>query len=150
MMMPEINAQRAIADLKARTLSAVPGPIAKLLCLAGARDCNTGEYHHDGLAFRFTAAAAQRALEVVHQELFEQVALSRLAALTGDLEQFVRSSCSDPERTLGTWKKLHPYRILVPLDADPVLCELFFSNVRMALAIVEERLKRSFPEQLSA
>ena len=54
--------QAAYDDLLKRSLSKVSCDLARLIYLASTRDYNTGAYHHDGLASRFRADAASKAL----------------------------------------------------------------------------------------
>ena len=78
-----------------------------------------------------------------HQEIFERLVFSSLEAFTEEVEIFIRETHESPEKVIGTWKKLEPYRVTIPQTSDPVSVDLFLSNVRIALAILEERAKRN-------
>ena len=139
---------KAIDDLRERTLATIPTQFAKLVSLSSTRDYNTGRFCHDGLAFRFSAGVAEEALRAVHQELFQELAFSPLEVMVQDLERFIRAARMEPISVLQTWMELQPYRMLVPRNCNQILCDLFFSNVRMALAVLEHRQsKGSAPSQ---
>ena len=151
--MPDISrmdVQGAVNDLKERTLAFVPGQIARLLYLSSTRDYSTGRYYHDGLAFKFTNEAAEMALESAHREAFEGLVFSPLEVVVQELVGFINSTHAEPKKVLETWKKLQPYRVVIPQDCDPVASELFISNIRIALAILEARQSGNPPSQQSA
>ncbi len=139
----QMNVEAAAEDLQNRTLAQIPGELARLVYLASTRDYNTGRYYHDGLAFRFTEEVAASALAVCHRETFRRLALSSLEEVVQQLESFLRVALVPPTAILEVWKKLEPYRVAIPLDCDPLLAELFFSNIRIALAILETRRAES-------
>ena len=151
--MPEISrmdVDAAVKDLRERTLAFVPGQVARLLYLASTRDYSTGHYYHDGLAFKFTNEASGMALESEHRKAFEGLVFSPLEVVVQELDGFINSAHAEPKKVLETWKKLQPYRVVIPQDCDPVASELFFSNVRIALAILEARQSGNPPSQQSA
>jgi hypothetical protein len=41
---------------------------------------------------------------------------------------------------LAAWRKLEPYRVAIPVNTDPLAAEFLFSNLKVALAILETRL----------
>lgn len=129
---------KAAEDLRNRTLSEIPGEMAQLVYLASTRDYNTGHYYHDGLAFRFGDRAAGSALAECHKEVFRKLALTSLEDLVRQLDSYLTSSPSQRAEILENWRKIEPYRVTIPLGCDPLLARLFFSNVRIALAILED------------
>lgn len=137
-----VEIEAASADLGDRTLARIPSQIGRLIYLASTRDYNTGRYHHDGLAFRFTEAIADRALAACHEELFRNLVQSPLEDLVRQLELYFASTHLRPEEILGVWKSLEPYRVAIPLKSAALFKEFFFSNLRIALAILESRLRR--------
>ncbi len=138
-----IQVEEAIRDLKKRTLADVPGEIARLVYLSSTRDYNTGQYHHEGLAFQFTEEVAREALEAYHIELFEQLLFGSLEHLVHQLQLYVSSARVPPAELLEVWRTLEPYRVTIPLDCDPLSAELFFSNVRIALEVLQTRPEMS-------
>lgn len=141
-MLTEIKSmdlEAATEDLKKRTLAGLPGEVSRLIYLASTRDYNTGQYYHEGLAFRFSEEVAARALAVCHQEVFRLLAFGPLENLVEELDTYVRSTPARPEQVLETWKKLEPYRVTLPSGCDRLSAEFFFSNVKIALLILQSR-----------
>lgn len=148
--MKNMDVQRAVRDIGERTLECIPGRFARLLYLASTRDYSTGRYYHDGLAFKFTSEAAQLAIEIVHREAFEVLVYSSLEVFVKELELFIQSTHVEPKQVLETWKKFQPYHVLIPYECDSVASELFYSNVRIALAVLGDRLAGKAPIRQSA
>jgi len=59
-----VPVQEAYDDLLNRTLARIPCDLGRLIYLASTRDYNTGNYYHEGLANRFRAEVARKALEI--------------------------------------------------------------------------------------
>jgi hypothetical protein len=134
-----VSVEEAIEDLQNHTLEGISGSIAKLIYLASTRDYNSGRYYHDGLAFRFTEEVAQTALGLYHAKVFQELVSSSLEELCSQLESYMKSSGIAPNDFLELWRKLEPYRVTVPLDCDNLSASLFFSNIKVALAILQTR-----------
>ncbi len=89
--------QAAYDDLLQRSLSKISCDLARLIYLASTRDYNTGTYHHDGLAARFSPDVAGKALEMAHRQIFYQLsallagAIGRTTANLSGL--FARKPC---------------------------------------------------------
>ena len=130
----------AFDDFRTRTLSRIPSALERLIYIASTRDYNSGMYQHEGLAARFGLEASASALEYAHREVFQEVSVLSLRRLTEELQKYMDSSREQPAAFLNTWQKLEPYRVAVPLRADPTIAELFVSNVRIALAVLRHRL----------
>lgn len=135
--------QEALEDLKHRTLAAITLDFGRLIYLASTRDYNTGRYYHDGLAFRFSQEVAGKALAEAHREIFFDVALSPLHLLTQQIQLYLVSLGSEPCEVIRSWGRLEPYRVIIPLETDSLTANLFLSNVRIALPIVEAQLRRA-------
>ncbi len=131
--------QSAYEDLLHRTLASIPGDLARLIYLASTRDYNTGTYHHEGLSVRHAPDEARKALRTAHEEIFQKLAAMKLEDLVEELELYVRISREQPTGLVRTWQQLEPYRIAVPLEADPTLVRLFLSNIRLALEVLKHR-----------
>lgn len=138
-----VPVQAAYDDLLQRSLSKLSGDLARLIYLASTRDYNTGTYHHDGLAVRYRADAASKALEIAHREVFYRLSAYSLEDLVGELELYLNSSRECPADVLRVWQKLEPYRVAIPVEINPVVARLFLSNVRLALAIWRFRQKQA-------
>ncbi len=136
-----MDVEVASGDLKDRTLAGIPSNLGRLIYLASTRDYNTGKYHHDGLAYRFTEDIADRALASCHEQIFRHLVYSSLEDLVSQLELYFASTRSKQGEILAVWKNLEPYRVAIPLRSAPLFKEFFFSNIRIALAILETRLQ---------
>src|SRR5260370_10796621 len=84
--------QAAYEDLLRRSLSKVPGDLARVIYLASTRDYNTGTYHHEGLAARFRSEVAAKALDAAHRGIFYRIAACSLAELLPELAIYVNTS----------------------------------------------------------
>jgi len=135
-----LTVDRAYDDLLRRSLSHISGDLARLIYLASTRDYNTGKYHHDGLATHFKADVACQALELAHRQIFYQIAARSLQELVGELDLYVNSSRQNRDDVLQVWQKLEPYRVALPVNVDVVVAQLFVSNIKLALAILRQRL----------
>ena len=93
-----MDVQQAREDLSRRTLSEIARPLDRLIYLASMRDYNTGVYHHDGLASRFTEEVACEALADCHREVFRQLVVSSLEDLVDQLEAYRKSTHTSPAR----------------------------------------------------
>jgi hypothetical protein len=134
-----LDVQAAAMDLKLRTLSQFPDPLARLLYLAGLRNYNTGLYHHEGLAARFSADVACEALADCHREAFRETLLSSLEDTVRQLETYMESTAAAPLEFFGAWSQLRPYLVAVPAQSDPLSAEFVCSNLKVALAILQSR-----------
>lgn len=141
------NVERAAEDLRRRTLAEIPRSLDRLIYLASMRDYNTGLYYHDGLAERFTQEAACEALADCHREAFRDLLGTSLQDLVAQMEAYVKATRTSPFDFVTAWKKLEPYRVAVPVQTDSLSSEFLFSNFKIALAILEARLR---PAQAAA
>lgn len=135
--------QTPFEDVLNRTLSRIPSDIGRMIYLASTRDYNSGIYQHDGLASRFSAADAGMALKQAHCEIFESLARLSLEELVEDLNRYVQNSDEPVQEFLHTWRTLEPYRVAIPLNADPTVAQLLLSNIRIALEVLRTRRKRA-------
>ncbi len=144
------DVEAAVEDLRNRTLAKMPGDFARLIYLASTRDYNTGEYYHEGLAFQFGEKAARKALASCHRDLFQRMMQCSVRDLVEHLEVYARCTHIARADFIRTWDRLQPYRVTIPLDCGPFAAQLFASNVRTALAILEFGQSRRPPDLQSA
>src|ERR1700685_1580922 len=144
-----MDVQQAADDLRRRSLSEFPRPLDRLIYLASMRDYNTGLYYHDGLASRFSAEVACEAMADCHREAFRQLVANSLEELVEQLEAYMASTHTRPGDFVTAWKGLEPYRVAVPVESDPLAAQFLFSTFKVALAILESRL-RPQPTELIA
>lgn len=145
-----LSLSAAMDDLRKHTLRALAGNLSRLIYLAATRDYNTGRYYHDGLAIRFSPSIAGQALAACHRETFENLAELPLEQFVCQLEEYVRSNSSDWEELLSMWRTLEPFRVVIPNACDPISAQLFCSNVRVALAVLDCRAKNLRKNQSGA
>jgi len=138
-----ITIDEVYADLLQRSLSRVPGDLARLIYLASTRDYNTGNYRHDGLAARFREDLACAALEMAHRQIFLQLAALSLKELVNQLDLYLENLPQNRQELLQLWQKLEPYRVALPMNSNAVLGQLLVSNLRLALAILQHRFRKS-------
>jgi hypothetical protein len=135
-----MDVQKAAEDVRLRTLATMPTVLDRFVYLASMRDYNTGLYYHDGLAARFSPEIACEALSDCHREAYRELISCSLQDLAGQMEAYMESSQTRPQDFIAAWGALEPYRVTVPVQTEPFSAEFLFSNFRLALAIVEERL----------
>jgi hypothetical protein len=134
-----LEVEEAIERVRRRDLSGLRSRFAGLTYLSSIRDYNSGRYYHEGLSRSFSEDVMERAVSACHDEIFERLAHSPLSELTRELEIYVGTVPEVPATVLTAWSRLEPFRVLVPMNSDPVSTELFISNVRVALAILLNR-----------
>jgi len=137
--------QRVIEDFTARTLEAISGDFARLLYVASLRDLASGKYCHEGLAAVYPEEAVQQALEHCHQELFIKILETPLAQQEWDLRACVGSLEGRFWEVVARWRELEFYRCLLPQGVPEYLQELFCSNLRALLAVLEEESTTAQP-----
>jgi hypothetical protein len=135
-----MDVQHAAEDLRGRTLAGIRRPLDRLIYLASTRDYNTGIYHHDGLASRYSAEVACQALADCHRDSFHELMGCSLRDLVHQIEGYMCSAGIGSSEFITSWKKLEPYRVAVPVETEPLSAEFLFSNFKIALAILEARL----------
>src|SRR6266852_4754818 len=145
-----IDVEPAVTDLRNRTLSRLPGDFSRLVYLASSRDYNTGQYYHDGLAFHFSEMVVSKAFAECHREIFDRLVYVSLEELIEELRNYISSTDERPEDFLKSWKHLGSYRVTIPLEWDELEAEVFLSNVRMALAILQTRQMPASQDEQSA
>lgn len=132
---------QAADDLRRRSLINYPRPLDRLIYLASMRDYNTGVYYHDGLASRYSPEVACEAMADCHKEAFRQLVANSLEELVDQLEAYMTSTHTSPGDFVAAWKGLEPYRVAVPVESDPLAAQFLFSTFKVALAILESRLR---------
>ncbi|HEY2109246.1 MAG TPA: hypothetical protein VGH17_05050 [Candidatus Acidoferrales bacterium] len=132
----------ASEDLRSRTLAQTSGALDGMIYLASMRDYNTGLYVHQGLAARFSAEVACEALADCHQECFRELISLGLKELTEQLNVYMRSTGTTADDFLRTWRELEPYRVAIPVGTESLAAQFLFSNLKVALAILNHQNSR--------
>ena len=145
-----IDIEPAVTDLRNRTLARLPGDFSRLVYLASSRDLNTGRYSHDGLTFHFSETVASKAMALCHRDIFDRLVYASLEELIEELRNYISSTDERPEEFLRSWKQLQSYRVTIPSECDELEAEVFLSNVKMALAILQTCQKPVSQDEQSA
>lgn len=119
------------------TLAGIPGLFSRLTYVASLRDLSSGRYEHAGLAAVYPDRALQQALEICHEQVFEKILETPLASQEGDLRACLEAMRGGRDETVGHWQRLEAYRVLLPEHAPDYLKELFCSNLRALLEILQ-------------
>jgi hypothetical protein len=130
--------RRIIQDFTLTTLAGIPGEYARLAYMASIRDLSSGKYEHAGLAALYPDEAMQQALEVCHEQIFERVLETPLERQKTDLAECLERMPGGRCATVAHWRRLEAYRVLMPERAPDYLKELFCSNLRALLEILQE------------
>ncbi len=133
-----MDVEAAKDDLKNHALAKLPDDFAQLICLATLRDCNTGTYHHDGLAHLFSEPVAPMVLAACHEEVFERMILCPLGALCEPSRAFHSGRFAAAGLTGYTGKTQdvgNHDAVSLQTQAE----RFFLSNVRIALMPLNSR-----------
>ena len=120
------------------TLAGIPGLFARLAYLASLRDLSSGRYEHAGLAALYPDEAVQQSLQLCHEQIFERILESPLASQEEDLRACLVGMEGGLPLAVSHWRRIEAYRVLQPETAPDYLRDLFCSNLRALLEILDE------------
>ena len=129
--------RRVIEDFTVTTLAGIPGLFARLAYLASLRDLSSGRYEHASLAALYPDAAIQQALQLCHEQIFGRILEAPLSVQEADLRACLAGMEGGLPVAVSHWRRIEAYRILQPEEAPDYLKELFFSNLRALLEILD-------------
>jgi hypothetical protein len=130
--------RRIIQDFTLTTLAGIPGEFGRLAYMASLRDLSSGKYEHAGLAALYPDEAIQQALQLCHEQVFERVLETALELQEKDLKTCLEQMPGGVCATVAHWRRLEAYRVLMPECAPDYLKELFCSNLRALLEILQQ------------
>ena len=130
--------RRIILDLTSSTLGALPGSFARLAYIASLRDLSTNTYENPGLSAVYSLEAVQQAIEQCHEEIFERILETPLSLQEEELRTYLKTMPAGLRTVASHWRKLEAYRALLPAESPDYLKELFCSNIRAILEILEK------------
>jgi hypothetical protein len=130
--------RRIIQDFTETTLARISGNFARLAYIASLRDLSSGKYEHEGLTAVYPGEAVQQALEVCHEQVFERILETPLSSQEEDLRFCLSAMQGGLHTTVKHWQRLESYRVLVPEKSPEYLKDLFYSNLRALLEILQE------------
>ncbi len=126
-----------IHDFAVNTLAVIPNDFGRLTYITSLRDLSTGRYEHAGLAALYPAEAIQQALKQCHEEVFQRILETPLSLQEGDLQSCLQGMEGPLSDTVSHWRQMEAYRVLMPEDSPDYLKELFCSNLRALLEILQ-------------
>jgi hypothetical protein len=129
---------RVIQDFTLTTLAGIPGLLARLTYIASLRDLSSGRYEHAGLAALYPDAAIQQAMQLCHEQIFERILEAPLSSQEQDLRACLARMEGGLSVAVSHWRRMEAYRVLVPEAAPEYLKDLFCSNLRVLLEILDE------------
>ena len=129
--------RRIVQDFTLSTLAGIPGLFARLAYVASLRDLSSGRYEHAGLAALYPDEALQQALQVCHEQIFERVLEAPLSSQQEDLRACLAAMQGELRATVAHWCGMESYRVLMPELSPDYLKELFCSNLRALLEILQ-------------
>ncbi|HXJ40872.1 MAG TPA: hypothetical protein VNH18_16445 [Bryobacteraceae bacterium] len=135
--------RRIIQDFTVTTLGEIPGEFGRLTYMASLRDLSTGRYEHAGLAALYPDEAIQQALQLCHEQIFERVLETPLERQETDLKDCLERMPGGLCAALAHWRRMEAYRVLMPERAPGYLKELFCSNLRALLEILQEECSKA-------
>lgn len=129
--------RKVIQDFTVTTLAGIPGLFARLVYIASLRDLSSGRYEHAGLAALYPEAAVQQALQLCHEQIFERILESPLGDQEVDLRNCLEGMEGGLIGAVSHWRRMEAYRVLIPEALPDYLKELFCSNLRALLEILD-------------
>ncbi len=126
-----------VHDFALTTLASIPNDYARLTYIASLRDLSSGRYEHAGLAALYSPDAIQQALKQCHEEVFNRILETPLELQEPDLRGCLEAMEGSLHATVEHWRQMEAYRVLMPEDSPDYLKELFCSNLRVLLGILQ-------------
>jgi hypothetical protein len=132
------QSRKVIQDFTLTTLAGIPGLFARLVYIASLRDLSSGRYEHAGLSALYPEAAVQQALQLCHEQIFQRILESPLYAQEEDLRACLAGMGGGLIGAVSHWRRMEAYRVLVPEAVPDYLKNLFYSNLKALLEILDE------------
>ena len=129
--------RRIVQDFTLTTLAGIPGLFARLTYIASLRDLSSGRYEHAGLAALYPDEALQQALQLCHEQIFERVLETPLSSQLEDLRACLAAMEGGLRAAVSHWSGMESYRFLMPEQSPDYLKDLFCSNLRALLEILQ-------------
>ena len=130
--------RRVVQDFTQTTLAGIPGLFARLAYIASLRDLSSGRYEHAGLSALYPDEAIQQALQLCHEQIFERILESPLSSQEEDLRTCLAGMEGGVSAAVCHWRRNEAYRVLRPEAAPDYLKDLFCSNLRALLELLDK------------
>lgn len=125
-----------VADVWRNTLLPIPSVFGRLVYLTSLRDSDTGRYQHDGLSQIFGDSEADFALRQSHSQAFSEWLCFDIEQQKADLDLYMSGLQESPKRVLETWRRLRPYRNLVPTSASATDVQLYLADFETLMTLL--------------
>jgi len=135
--------RRIIQDFTLTTLAGIPNVFSRLAYMASLRDLSSGKYEHAGLAALYSDEAIQESMQLCHEQIFERVLETPLELQERELRECLEHMPGGLCATIAHWRRMEAYRVLMPERVPGYLKELFCSNLRALLEILQEGCSRA-------
>lgn len=132
------QSRKVIQDFTLTTLAGIPGLFARLVYIASLRDLSSGHYEHAGLSAIYPDAAVQQALQLCHEQIFQRILESPLSDQEVDLRNCLEGMEGGLLGAVSHWQRMEAYRMLIPEAVPDYLKDLFCSNLRALLEILDK------------
>ena len=129
--------RKIVQDFTLTTLAGIPGLMARLAYVASLRDLSSGRYEHAGLAVLYPDEALQQAIGLCHEQVFERILETPLSLQEVDLRTCLSAMQGGLHSAIIHWRNMESYCVLMPERSPDYLKELFCSNLRALLEILE-------------
>lgn len=130
--------RRVIQDFTLTTLAGIPGFFSRLIYISSLRDLSSGRYEHAGLAALYPDEAIQQALQLCHEQIFDRILEIPLSSQLEDFRACLATMEGGLAGAVSHWRRMETYRVLSPAQSPDYLKELFCSNLRVLLEILQE------------
>lgn len=128
--------RNALADLWKHTLAGIPSTYGKLMCLAGLRDANSGQYRHYGLSTAFGREESALALRQSHEQVFKEWLKLPLREKDADLQQYLENLDESAEAVAANWQRGRHYESLAPDKATRAQRAQFRQEMETLLELI--------------
>jgi hypothetical protein len=85
-----------------------------------------------------------------HKEVFDRLVYASLEELIAELRKYISLTEVRPGDVLRSWKNLGSYRVTIPSECDKLSAEIFLSNVKIALEILQTRQESALHDEQSS
>ncbi len=121
------------------SLASIPFLFSRLIYIASLRDLSSGRYEHAGLSALYPDSAVQQALEICHEQVFEKILETSLASQEEDLRPCLELMQGGRDAAVSHWRRMEAYRVLLPENSPEYLKDLFCSNLRALLELLQPK-----------
>lgn len=119
-----------------RTVSQIPSVFGRMVYLSSLREPNSGRYCDYGLASFCGERDADQTIREAHERSFSEWLSFTLEEQMADLQLYFSELAPNRRTILETWKRLAPYRNLVPIDVEELERQLYLADLHSLLDVL--------------